>query len=132
ELQFKEISTGAQNDLLRATDIAERMVREYGMSDLGVVTFEKERRPMFLETGLGYDTGRSVSEETSRSIDQEVTKMIQKAYSMAKEILEAHLEPLEILAKCLLKKEVVEGEELRAILREASLVAKINYDLPQK
>ena len=58
EIIFQEVSTGAQNDLLRATDIAERMVREFGMSDLGLVTFEKERRPLFLETGMGYDTGR--------------------------------------------------------------------------
>ena len=83
ELHFKEISTGAQNDLLRATDIAERMVREYGMSDLGLVTFERERRPLFLETGLGYDTGRSISEETSRSIDQEVRKIIEQARERA-------------------------------------------------
>jgi cell division protease FtsH len=108
---------------LRATDIAERMVREYGMSDLGVVTFEKERRPMFLETGLGYDTGRSVSEETARSIDGEVKKMIQEAYTMAREILEAHLDQLGILAQCLLKKEVVEGEELRRILKEPAPAA---------
>jgi cell division protease FtsH len=116
ELQFKEISTGAQNDLLRATDIAERMVREYGMSDLGVVTFERERRPMFLETGLGYDTGRAISEETSRSIDEQVRKMIQKAYSLARQILEDHLDQLGTLARRLLEKEVVEGEELRKIL----------------
>ena len=87
ELQFKEISTGAQNDLVRATDIAERMVREYGMSDLGVVTFERERRPLFLETGLGYDTGRSISEETSRAIDQEVRKIIEQSCGVTRQIL---------------------------------------------
>ena len=116
ELHFKEISTGAQNDLLRATDIAERMVREYGMSDLGVVTFERERRPLFLETGLGYDTGRSISEETSRSIDQEVRKIIEQAQGIADRILKEHLSQMSILAQRLLEKEVVEGEELREIL----------------
>ena len=116
ELHFKEISTGAQNDLLRATDIAERMVREYGMSDLGVVTFERERRPLFLETGLGYDTGRSISEETSRSIDQEVKKIIEQAREIANRILREHLNQLSLLAQRLLEKEVVEGEELREIL----------------
>jgi cell division protease FtsH len=116
EIHFKEISTGAQNDLLRATDIAERMVREYGMSDLGVVTFERERRPLFLETGLGYDTGRSISEETSRSIDQEVKKIIEQARVIAEGILKGHLSQLATLAQRLLEKEVVEGEELREIL----------------
>ncbi len=116
EIHFKEISTGAQNDLLRATDIAERMVREYGMSDLGVVTFERERRPLFLETGLGYDTGRSISEETSRSIDQEVKKIIELSREIADRILREHLPQLSQLAQRLLEKEVVEGEELREIL----------------
>jgi cell division protease FtsH len=120
ELHFKEISTGAQNDLLRATDIAERMVREYGMSDLGVVTFERERRPLFLETGLGYDTGRSISEETSRSIDQEVRKIIEQARGIADLILKEHLSQMAILAQRLLEKEVIEGEELREILAAGS------------
>lgn len=120
ELRFGEISTGAQNDLLRATDIAERMVREYGMSDLGVVTFEKERRPLFLETGLGYDTGRSVSEETSRSIDQEIRKMIDQARAVAEQILKEHQDQLNTLALRLLEKEVVEGQELREILSQGS------------
>ncbi|MBA4394651.1 MAG: cell division protein FtsH, partial [Desulfobacca sp.] len=120
ELQFQEISTGAQNDLLRATDIAERMVREYGMSDLGIVTYERERRPLFLETGLGYDSGRSISEETSRSIDQEVRKLIEQSRDITRGILKDHLEELGTLARRLLEKEVVEGEELREILGQSS------------
>jgi cell division protease FtsH len=118
ELTFNEVSTGAQNDLLRATDIAERMVREYGMSDLGLVTFEKERRPLFLETGLGYDTGRSISEETSRAIDQEVRKIIDQAKAKTFSILRDQRDFLTQLAKRLLEKEVVEGEELRALLQK--------------
>jgi cell division protease FtsH len=117
EIIFKEVSTGAQNDLLRATDIAERMVREFGMSDLGLVTFEKERRPLFLETGMGFDSGRQVSQETARSIDQEVIKIIELARIRAAEILEGHQEQLKILAARLLEKEVVEGEELREMLQ---------------
>jgi cell division protease FtsH len=120
EIQFQEISTGAQNDLLRATDIAERMVREYGMSDLGIVTYERERRPLFLETGLGYDSGRSISEETSQSIDREVAKLIEQARTVTRRILEAHRDELEILARRLLEKEVIEGEELREILNQAA------------
>jgi cell division protease FtsH len=121
EIIFQEVSTGAQNDLLRATDIAERMVREFGMSDLGLVTFEKERRPLFLETGMGYDTGRQVSEETARGIDAEVRKIIELSRSQARKILEEHQPQLRILAQRLLEKEVVEGGELREILKgEAS------------
>ncbi len=118
EIIFKEISTGAQNDLLRATDIAERMVREFGMSDLGLVTFEKERRPLFLETGMGFDSGRQVSPETAQAIDREVIKIIELARSQAAQILEGHQEQLKTLAHRLLEKEVVEGEELREMLRE--------------
>ncbi len=117
EIIFQEVSTGAQNDLIRATDIAERMVREFGMSDLGLVTFEKERRPLFLETGMGYDTGRQVSEETARGIDGEVKKIIELSRIQARKILEEHQPQLRILAQRLLEKEVVEGEELREILK---------------
>jgi len=117
EIIFQEVSTGAQNDLLRATDIAERMVREFGMSDLGLVTFEKERRPLFLETGMGYDTGRQVSEETARGIDAEVRKIIELSRSQTRKILEEHQPQMRILAQRLLEKEVVEGEELREILK---------------
>ena len=116
-LVFQEVSTGAQNDLLRSTDIAERMVREYGMSDLGLVTFEKERRPLFLETGLGYDTGRAVSQETSRAIDQEVKKIVEQAQERATQILTTHRDQLQDLAQRLLEKEVVEGAELRELLK---------------
>jgi cell division protease FtsH len=118
EIIFQEVSTGAQNDLLRATDIAERMVREFGMSDLGLVTFEKERRPLFLETGMGYDTGRQVSEETARGIDAEVKKIIELSRMQTRKILEEHQPQLRILAQRLLEKEVVEGEELREILKD--------------
>jgi len=118
EIIFQEVSTGAQNDLLRATDIAERMVREFGMSDLGLVTFEKERRPLFLETGMGYDTGRQVSEETARGIDAEVKKIIELSRSQTRKILEEHQPQMRILAQRLLEKEVVEGEELREILKD--------------
>ena len=90
------------------------------MSDLGVVTFEKERRPLFLETGLGYDTGRSISEETSRSIDQEVRKIIEQARIIADRILKEHLTQMSTLAQRLLEKEVIEGEELREILAAGS------------
>jgi cell division protease FtsH len=120
ELVFQEISTGAQNDLYRATDIARSMVREYGMSEkLGPMTFERERRPLFLETVMP-PTGKDYSETTAQEIDLEVANLIDRAHARALEILEKHRAPLEKAAKILLEKEVLEGEELRQILNEAA------------
>ena len=116
ELVFQEISTGAQNDLYRATDIARSMIREYGMSaKLGPMTFERERRPMFLE-GLMPQGTKDYSEATAREIDHEVADLINRAHQRAKEVLEAQRPILEKAAKILLEKEVLEGEELREIL----------------
>jgi cell division protease FtsH len=116
ELTFNEISTGAQNDLYRATDIARSMVREYGMSEkLGPMTFERERRPLFLETALPQGT-KDYSEATALEIDQEVAVLVDRAHQRAREVLEKERPVLEKAAKILLEKEVLEGEELREIL----------------
>jgi cell division protease FtsH len=116
EVQFGEISTGAQNDLYRATDIARSMVREYGMSEhLGPLTFERERRPLFLEAMMP-PTSKDYSEATAQKIDQEVSDLVNHAYNRAKEILEAKREILEKVAKVLLEKEVLEGDEFRQLL----------------
>jgi cell division protease FtsH len=118
EVHFGEISTGAQNDLYRATDIARSMVREYGMSErLGPLTFERERRPLFLETMMP-PTSKDYSEATAQEIDREVSALVDKAYNRAKEILEAKRETLEKVAQVLLDKEVLEGEELRSFLNK--------------
>jgi cell division protease FtsH len=118
EVQFGEISTGAQNDLYRATDIARSMVREYGMSEhLGPLTFERERRPLFLE-GMMPPATKDYSEATAQEIDHEVSSLVIHAYTRAKEILETKRETLEKVAKVLLEKEVLEGEELRKLLNE--------------
>jgi cell division protease FtsH len=115
EIKFQEISTGAQNDLERATDIAMSMVREYGMSEkLGPMTFQNGRRPQFLD--LGYRTSRELSEDVSKDIDNEVKKIVFDTYSRVKGILTENKDRLETLAKLLLEKEVVEGEELRKII----------------
>ncbi|BBO18840.1 cell division protein FtsH [Candidatus Brocadia pituitae] len=115
EITFHEISTGAQNDLERATDIAMSMVREYGMSEkLGPMTFQNGRRPQFLD--LGYRTNRELSEDVSKDIDNEVKKIIFDTHTRVKGLLTENRDRLEILAKLLLEKEVVEGEELRKII----------------
>ncbi|MGP8051027.1 MAG: ATP-dependent zinc metalloprotease FtsH [Desulfobaccales bacterium] len=116
ELVFQEISTGAQSDLYRATDIARSMVREYGMSEkLGPITFERERRPLFLD-GIMPTSGKDYSEATAQEIDQEVADLMALAHRRAREVLEAQRPTLEKVGKILLEREVLEGEELRQIL----------------
>jgi cell division protease FtsH len=116
EIVFGEISTGAHNDLQRATDIATSMVKEYGMSEtLGYVTFEKEKRPLFLPTPFA--SSREYSEETARKIDEEVKKIIDTTYQKVKEMLLSKKEKLGELAHLLLEKEVVEEAELKKIMQ---------------
>jgi cell division protease FtsH len=116
EITFGEISTGAHNDLQRATDIATSMVKEYGMSEkMGYVTFEKEKKPLFLPSTIF--SSREYSEETARQIDEEVKKIVDETYHKAKEILTAKKDELGELARLLLEKEVVEEADLKKILR---------------
>jgi cell division protease FtsH len=118
ELVFDEISTGAHNDLTRATDIARRMVIEYGMSQkFGPLAFEAKRGSVFLDGGLS--APKEYSEETAREIDQEVARIIHETYARVRDLLTKRRDDLERLARRLLDKEVVEGEELRALLGAA-------------
>jgi len=117
ELMFKEVSTGAQNDLQRAAVIARSMVTEYGMTDVfGPLTFERERRPLFLDIGMPQST-REYSEETAREIDQEIKLIVNAAYKKVQKLLKANQDNLKTLAAALLEKETIEGEEIRRILR---------------
>jgi cell division protease FtsH len=116
EIVFGEISTGAHNDLQRATDIATSMVKQFGMSEkLGYVTFEKEKGPLFLPSP--FSSAREYSEDTARQIDEEVKKIIDESHQKIKEILTAKRDSLEELARFLMEKEVVEEEDLKRILQ---------------
>jgi cell division protease FtsH len=116
EITFGEISTGAHNDLQRATDIATSMVKEYGMSEkLGYVTYEKEKQPLFLSSSLF--SSREYSEETAKQIDEEVKKIVDDTYRKSKDILMAKKNELGELARLLLEKEVVEESDLKKILQ---------------
>lgn len=116
EIVFGEISTGAQNDLFRATDIAKSMVKQYGMSErLGYMSFEGERRPLFLEINPSFGS-KDYSEETAREIDTEVKKIIDDSYVRVKAILSDKRDLLEKVAKTLLDKETIDGEDLRRLL----------------
>jgi cell division protease FtsH len=116
EIVFGEISTGAHNDLQRASDIATSMVKEFGMSEkMGYVTFEKEKKPLFLSGPLG--SSKEYSEDTAKKIDEEVKKIVDETYHRAKEILTTRKNELDQLAQLLLEKEVVEEADLRKILQ---------------
>jgi cell division protease FtsH len=117
---FGEVSTGAQNDLLRATDVARAMVTEFGMSDaIGPVNHEGHRRSTFIETPFAPERG-AYAEDTARVIDAEVKKLVAGAETRARQILTDHRAFLDSFSERLLEKEVVEGEELRRLLEEAS------------
>lgn len=114
-IQFNDISTGAHNDLARATDIARSMVKEYGMSqELGQVYFEHERQPKYLEVGL--PTEKNYSEKTAQVIDEEVKKIIDAQFEVAKEILKQHKRVLDQGANLLLKEENIDGSRLQEML----------------
>ncbi len=114
EIIFNEISTGAQNDLERATASARSMVTEYGMSEkLGPLSYAKERRSMFLGMEMN---GGVYSERVASEIDAEIRKIVDGAYKEVKKLLLSKKKKLQALAKLLLEKEVVEGEELEALL----------------
>jgi cell division protease FtsH len=92
------------------------MVTEYGMTDkFGPLTFEKERRPLFLDIGLP-SGAKEYSEDTAREIDQEVKRLIDEAYVKVKTTLTANQDKLKTLAAVLLEKETVEGDEIRKLL----------------
>ncbi|HXZ37632.1 MAG TPA: ATP-dependent zinc metalloprotease FtsH [Thermodesulfobacteriota bacterium] len=121
ELIFGEISTGAQNDLQRATDMARSMVTEYGMSErLGLVTYERERRPMFLPESFG--PSKVYSEEKAAEIDEEVSKVVEDCHQRVRRILGEKREVLNRLARLLLEKEVVQGDEMRALMGKSGPV----------
>jgi cell division protease FtsH len=116
ETIFGEASTGAQNDLVKATDIAKSMVKAYGMSEkLGTITLERERQPQFLQLPVASEKG-DYSEETAREIDCEVRRIIDGQYGRVRRLLEDKKAVLQQGAALLLEREVITGAELRAIM----------------
>ena len=114
ELVFKRISTGASNDIKKATDLANAMVRTWGMSDLGPMSFSKEEEQIFL--GREIAQHRDYSEETAKRIDEEVNRLILRGYERAKNVLEENLDILHSLSELLLEKETVLGKELDELI----------------
>ncbi|HEY9767665.1 MAG TPA: ATP-dependent zinc metalloprotease FtsH4 [Coleofasciculaceae cyanobacterium] len=120
EVVFNSITTGASNDLQRATDLAERMVTTYGMSEvLGPLAYEKGQQN-FLGQGMG-NPRRMVSDETAKAIDQEVKDIVETAHQKALDILGHNRDLLEQIAQEILEVEVIEGEKLHSLLERAEL-----------
>ncbi|MEN6472630.1 MAG: ATP-dependent zinc metalloprotease FtsH [Syntrophaceae bacterium] len=117
ELVLGHLTTGAGNDIERATDMARHMVTEWGMSSLGPLSFGKIEQEMF----LGREIAKRVdySEETAQKIDQEVKHIVLECYQNAKVLIEKHIGTLHTIAQRLLEKEVIDGSEIDAILAEA-------------
>ena len=116
---LKEISTGAQNDLERSTDIVRKMVMEFGMSDLGSMTYGRKQDTPFL--GRDFSRDRNYSEEVASAIDIQVRSTIDQCYGKAQKLLEDNLDTLHLLAKTLFEKETVEAEAFAELMREAGL-----------
>ena len=120
EIVFGDVSTGAQNDLQRATEIARTMITQFGMSEkLGLAALEGPRHATFLMVPT--QTPREYSEETARQIDEEVKQILAEAHGKARDILVAYRSALEELAKLLLEKEVVDRPAVQAILKVRSI-----------
>lgn len=115
EIVFGKITTGAANDLQRATDIAEQMVGTYGMSDtLGPLAYDKQGGGRFL--GGGNNPRRTVSDATAQAIDREVRSLVDNAHEQALAILRQNMALLETIAQKILEKEVIEGDDLKEML----------------
>ncbi len=126
EMIFEDISTGAQNDLERATEIARSMVTEYGMSRLGRVTYRESGRNIFLggqPNELARERGHS--EQTTREIDEEIRHIIDQSLEKVRHILQSRRDALVALAERLIEKEVIDSEELKEIIEAASPDAMI-------
>jgi cell division protease FtsH len=119
-LIFNHLTTGASNDIERTTDLARRMVCELGMSDrLGPLTFGKKEEMVFL--GKEISSSKNYSEQTAVAIDEEVRSIIESAYNRAIEMLRNNLDKLHLIAKALLEREVLDGDEMNRLLKGETL-----------
>lgn len=116
EIVFNSITTGASNDLQRATDLAEQMVTTFGMSKvLGPLAYQQGTRPMFLNDGMP-NARRSMSEETAQAIDREVKEIVETAHQQALETIKRNRDLMETITMQLLETEAIEGEKLHQLL----------------
>ncbi len=119
ELVFADVSTGAQNDLERATEFARSMVMDYGMSRLGRVAYRDSRQSAFLAGGEDFGRERGHSEQTCREIDEEIRNIINASLEKVRRLLHSRRPALEALAAKLMEKEVIDAAELKSVIEES-------------
>jgi cell division protease FtsH len=125
KLVFNELTTGAGNDIERATELARKMVCEWGMSEkLGPLTFGKKEEEIFL--GREIAKHRDYSERTAQDIDEEVRRIVDQAEEKAYQLLSMNMDKLHLLAMALLEKEILDGEEIERIFKGEKLEDKKN------
>ena len=130
-LIFNQMTTGAGNDIEQATQIARKMVTEWGMSDLlGPMTFGKKNEEVFL--GREIQSSRDYSEVTARMIDEEISRIVRESQRFADEILRKDIDILHRIAKELLKYETIDAKDLEKILKGEKLTRALNGSSPQK
>ena len=130
-LIFNQMTTGAGNDIEQATQIARKMVTEWGMSDLlGPMTFGKKNEEVFL--GREIQSSRDYSEVTARMIDEEISRIVRESQRFADEILRKDIDILHSIAKELLKYETIDAKDLEKILKGEKLTRALNGSSPQK
>jgi cell division protease FtsH len=117
KLVIGDISTGAKNDIERATTIARKMVMDYGMSDLGPIAFGSGHDEVFLGRDLG--KGKNYSEEVAFEIDKEIRKLIDEGYNKAEKLLSQNMNRLRAVAEKLLEKEKLEADEFEEVFAQA-------------
>jgi cell division protease FtsH len=118
EIIFRDVSTGAHDDLQKATDLARHMITQYAMSEqLGLATYEAPRRAMFLGVDAGAD--KAYSDDTAREIDAEIRALLEAAHTRVRDTLTTQRAVLEALAKLLMEREVVDRASLDELLARA-------------
>jgi cell division protease FtsH len=128
ELFLHSMTTGAGNDIERASDLARKMVCEFGMSSMGPITFGKKEEQIFL--GREISQHRDFSEETARSIDAEVRRFVNEGYESATTILSTHREALERIAQALLEREVLDANEVMMLIAGTELPVRVDHNAP--
>lgn len=126
ELIFKDITTGAGNDIERATEIARRMVCEWGMSKLGPLAYETRDNPVFMGMGYG-NKSKEYSDAKAQEIDTEVEKIIKQGYDISIQILRDHQDALERLTQALLEYETIDGHEVDMLVNGAAVAEIEKY-----
>ena len=129
EIIYNDYTTGAGNDIERATSLARSMVTEWGMSQMGPQAFEKSEGPVFLGMNYGQKS-KNYSDAKALQIDTEVTKFIDDGYALAKEILTTNRDALERLTAALIEFETIDGAEVEMLVNgaEISEIAKVRQN----